>query len=424
MGFISTKGNPMFGKIDSKVFGSTMLIAGTSIGAAMLAMPIMTGLFGFLGTTIILIACWLFMYWTATLILEASLQFEDGTSFIGMARRVLGPWGALITWATFLLLFYALVAAYLTGSGHIIIDAVEHLLKIKLPPFFDILPLLVVFAPFIYFGLSLVDHLNRFLMVGMFVAYGVIIIWLLPSIHANQLFYVDSHFALLSFSVVVTSFGYHVIIPTIVTYLDRDVKRIKRCIFFGSFIPLLIYFFWEFSILGSVPVRGPHGLAHAFLTDEPLAKILHTHINNNFISGLARGFSIFAIVTSFLGVAQGLFDFLKDGLRAHGSHKKRIVAFVLTFLPPVFFIVILDKGFIVLLEYAGALVSIILGIIPILIVWRLRKEPKHVYRAPGNYAALFLGILFFAFVVALVILRNAGILNFNVEELVHANGQL
>lgn len=417
--FQREKETRMLNEMDSKVIGGTMLIAGTSIGAAMLAMPVMTGLFGFCGTSIILVACWLFMYWTATLILEASLQFEDGSSFIGMARKVLGKWGALLTWVTFLLLFYSLIAAYLSGSGSIMIDALEGLLKVDLPPFFDILPLLIIFAPFIYFGLSIVDHLNRYLMIGMFMTYAVIIFWLLQKIDTGRLFYMDWSFALLSFSVVVTSFGYHVIIPTLVTYLERDVKRIKRCLFFGSFIPLVIYLVWELSILGSVSIEGPHGLAHAFNTDEPLAKLLRIQLGSSFVAALARGFSIFAIVTSFLGVAQGLFDFLKDGLRAKASHKRRIVAFLLTFIPPVLLLVVLERSFIVLLEYAGALVSIILGIIPISIVWRLRRQkPKTVlYRAPGNYWALGLGLLFFTFVIALVIWRNSGLSHLSAREL-------
>ncbi len=403
----------------SKVFGATMLIAGTSIGAAMLAMPIMTGLFGFLGTMAILIACWLFMYWTATLILEASLQFDEKASFISMARITLGKWGAFITWVTFLLLFYSLVAAYLSGSGRIMIDALEGFLQLDLPPFCDILPLLVIFAPFLYFGLSVVDYLNRYLMIGMLISYVAIIAWLLPRMNAEYLLYTNWKFSLLSFSVVVTSFGYHVIIPTIVNYLDRDVKSVKRCLFFGSFIPLLIYAFWELVILGAVSVDGAQGLAAAFLTDEPLARVLRNHVHSDFIAALTRGFSIFAIVTSFLGVAQGLFDFLKDGLKAEGSHRGRLLAFVLTFLPPVILIVWFEHGFIALLEYAGALVSIILGIIPILIVWQLRRTRKTrlEYRALGSNLALALGISFFAFVVLLVILKNLGIINFAITSL-------
>lgn len=406
-------------EIQSKVLGGTMLIAGTSIGAAMLAMPVMTGLFGFFGTMFIMIASWLFMYWTATLILEAILQFEDGTSFISMAREALGKWGSLVTWITFLLLFYSLVAAYLSGSGRIMIDALEGLLKIELPPFFDILPLLVIFAPFIYFGLSVVDHLNRYLMVGMFLSYAAIVIWLTPSIEVDRLLYVDWSFSLLSFSVVVTSFGYHVIIPTLVTYLDRDIKRIKRCLFFGSFIPLVIYILWEMSILGIVSVDGANGLAHAFRDDLPLARLLRVKMNSDFIAALARGFSIFAIVTSFLGVAQGLFDFLKDGLKSTGTNDRKNLAFILTFLPPVLLIIGFESGFIALLEYAGALVSIILGIIPILIVLKLRQKKRQElsYRAWGNNIALIFGVVFFSFVVALVMLKNLGLLSFRVEGL-------
>ena len=384
-----------------------MLIAGTSIGAAILAMPIMTGCFGFYGTIGIMLGCWLFMYWTATLILEASLSFDDGASFISMARHTLGRPGSIITWTCFLLLFYSLVAAYLSGSGRIIIDALEGFLRIELPPFFNIFPLLVLFAPFIYFGLSVVDRLNRYLMIAMFIAYGIITFWMLPKVNIEYLSYTNWSFSLLSFSVVVTSFGYHVIIPTLVSYLDRDVKRIKKCLFYGSLIPLLIYFLWEMSILGVVPVSGPNGLAEAFELDTPLVKLLRIHTGHDFIGTLAWGFSIFAIVTSFLGVAQGLFDFLKDGIQAGDSHKRKIIAFLLTFGPPVIFIIGFESGFIALLEYAGALVAIILGIIPILIVWRLRKEKGYQpsYRAKGNRWGLLLGLAFFSFVVLLVILK-------------------
>ena len=152
----------------------------------------------------------------------------------------------------------------------------------------------------------------------------------------------------------------------------------------------------------------------------PLVKLLRIQLKNDFITFLGQGFSMFAIVTSFLGVAQGLFDFLKDGLKARGSHKLRILAFILTFLPPLLLIIFLERGFITLLEYAGALVSIILGIIPMLIVWRLRMKQKIIltYRAPGGKVALSLGILFFLFVVMLVILKNTGVISFNISHLI------
>lgn len=410
----------MFSDLDSRIFGGTMLIAGTSIGAAMLAMPIASGLFGFWGTLVVLIACWAFMYWTAMLILEASLRFKDGESFPTMAKKTLGPWGAGMTWVFFLLLFYSLQAAYLSGSGRIMIDALEGFLRVQLPPFFDILPLLVIFAPFMYFGLSVVDRLNRYLMIGMLMTYVIIIAWFLPDLDLQLLSYTNWSFSLLSFSVIVTSFGYQVIIPSLVTYLDRHVPSIKKCLFFGSLIPLLVYIFWNMVMLGTLWVPGPNGLAFAFKMDVPLSKLLRIHTNNDFISALARSFSIFSIVTSFLGVSLGLFDFLKDGLKAGQSRKRIGIAFFLTFIPPALLIVIFESSFIRLLEYAGALASIILGIIPILIVWQLRKRKDEYveYRAPGNKIALIAGVMFFSLVVILVILKNAGIINFNVDALI------
>lgn len=405
---------------DSRIFGGVMLIAGTSIGAAMLAMPIMSGLFGFFGTLGILIACWAFMYWTAMLILEASLRFKDGESFLTMAQKTLGPWGAALTWTFFLLLFYSLQAAYLSGSGRIMIDALEGFLRIQLPPVFDLLPLLVIFAPFMYFGISVVDRLNRYLMTGMLMAYTIVVVWLLPGLDPELLVYTDWSFSLLSFSVVVTSFGYQVIIPSLVNYLDRHVPSIKKCLFFGSLIPLVVYILWNLVMLGSLAVPGPNGLAYAFKMDVPLSKLLRIHTNNDFVSALARGFSIFAIVTSFLGVSQGLFDFLKDGVKAGRSRRKILAAFFLTFLPPAFLVIFLENSFIRLLEYAGAMASIVLGIIPIAIIWRLRKRRDEYveYRAPGNKAALIAGIVFFSLVVILVILNNVGILQFNVDALI------
>lgn len=405
----------MFTRASSKVFGGTMLIAGTSIGAAVLAMPILTGLFGFLGTVAIMIACWLFMYWTAILILESSLYFKNDTSFLGMAKATLGPIGSTFTWICFLLLFYSLVAAYLSGCGGIITDALEIYFSIKLPPFFDLLPLLVLFAPFLYFGLAAVDKLNRLLMIGMFIAYAAINIWLIPKSNFEYLSYTNWSFSLLSFSVVVTSFGYHVIIPTLVSYLDRDIKSIKQCLFYGSLIPLLFYFLWELSVLGAIPVSGANGLAQAFSENLPLAKLLRVHTNTDLIATMAQLFSVFAIVTSFLGVAQGLFDFLKDGFKAYTNKAGKPLAFIMTFLPPVILILAFESGFFALLDYAGALVSIILGIIPILMTWRLRQRGpnEHQFTAPGKSFGLVLGIIFFSLIVFLVLAKNLGYLQFD-----------
>jgi tyrosine-specific transport protein len=331
--------------------------------------------------------------------------------------------GPFFTWFIFLLLFYSLEAAYLSGSGRIMIDAFEGFLQIRLPPFFDILPLLIIFAPFLYFGISVIDRLNRYLMMGMLMTYVTVIIWLLPNVDTALLGYNDWSFSFLSFSVVVTSFGYQAIIPSLVNYLDRDVPSIKKCLFYGSIIPLLVYILWELVMLGTISVDGQNGLAHAYRMDYPLSKLLRTHTSSDFLVALSRSFSIFSIVTSFLGVTQGLFDFLKDGIQAGKNQKRILLAFLLTFIPPILMIVFLENKFLKLLDYAGAMASITLGIIPVIIIWNLRKLPKQhsEYRAPGNERALVASLAFFTLIVLIEVFKNLGFIHFPLDALIYTS---
>lgn len=54
----------------SKILGSTLIIAGTTIGAGMLALPIASAGLGFSTSLIIMIAMWALMAYTALLMLE------------------------------------------------------------------------------------------------------------------------------------------------------------------------------------------------------------------------------------------------------------------------------------------------------------------------------------------------------------------
>lgn len=402
----------------SRIFGGAMLVAGTSIGAAILAMPIATGLFGFYGTLVVMLLAWAFMYWTGTLILEAALYFPPGASFFSYSG-ILGKSGVFITNITFLLLFYSLVAAYLSSSGTVIIDALQGFFGISLPPMAEILPLLVFFVPFIYFGLRVVDILNRYMVIAMFAIYVAMILMLLPHVSGDLLTQWDPRFLLLTFSVVVTSFGYHVIIPTLTTYLDRDAYAVEKCLFWGSLLPLVFYVMWELVSLGTISVHGPMGLASGLVNDYSISRLLAGRFDSNVLKTLAHSFALLAIITSFIGVAQGLFDFIKDGIKAK-TKKMGLIALLLTFIPPVLLILFFERGFIALLEYAGALVSISLGIMPILVVMKLRKKSanKPHYHAKGGQALLFLGISFFALVVMIVVLKNLGILSFKAQELI------
>src|SRR5206468_11353 len=93
------------------------------------------------------------------------------------------------------------------------------------------------------------------------------------------------------------------------------------------------------------------------------------------IAMVARFFSFFAIVTSFLGVSLSLMDFLADGFGIKKTRTGRIALYLMTFVPPLLITLIDPRAFLSALEYAGAFgVVTLLGLFPALMVWSGRYQ--------------------------------------------------
>jgi tyrosine-specific transport protein len=210
--------------------------------------------------------------------------------------------------------------------------------------------------------------------------------------------------------VVITAFGFHIVIPTLVRYLDRDVKSLKICLIVGSLVPLLVYLVWQTVMFGTVPLFGSISLAESFRTGTsvtiPLAKVLV----QTPIALPARLLHAFAIVTSFLGVTLSLSDFLKDGLKLDRSHSSRILATALTFVPPLLFVWTFPRVFAVALEYASIFVAILLGLLPVAMVWsrRYKQKIQSNLRAPVGRVLMLVAVLAFTLIIALQVMDVLG----------------
>src|SRR5437763_272950 len=87
------------------IIGGGLLIAATTIGVGMLALPVATGPGGFLPSILIYIACWAFMLCTGLLLLEVCSWMPPDSNLITMATRLLGKPGKIICWGVYLFLF-------------------------------------------------------------------------------------------------------------------------------------------------------------------------------------------------------------------------------------------------------------------------------------------------------------------------------
>ena len=73
--------------------GAVALVAGTTVGAGMLALPAVTADSGFVPSTVALFGCWLYMATTGLLIVEVNLSTmcelgSGGVSIISMVRGI------------------------------------------------------------------------------------------------------------------------------------------------------------------------------------------------------------------------------------------------------------------------------------------------------------------------------------------------
>lgn len=369
----------------NRFLGSVLLVSGTTIGAGMLALPITTGQAGFFPSLILMAALWLYMMLTAFYLLEVNLGLKGESNLISMIHKTLGKGGEIVAWISYLLLLYALLAAYMVGCSQIIADVFNGF-GLYIPPSSWPLIIFIIFGAFIYFGTEVADVLNRVLIAGLALGYLGLLGFGLKHVNSQLLLHADWPKLTVAIPIIVTSFGYHIIIPTLTTYLHHDKRLLKRAIFVGSLIPLIVYILWQLLAMGVIPVEGDKSLKAAAAAGMQATLFLKEIIGSAVVTLAARTFAFFAIVTSLLGVSLSLRDFLADGLKIKKTHRGNLSLILLTFVPPLFFALFYPQGFIMALNYAGIFVVILLTLLPSLMVLcsRYRKTKKMDWSVIGS----------------------------------------
>lgn len=385
--------------------GGVALIAGTAIGAAVLALPVATAHLGFAQTTVIYIVCWLFMTLGALFLLESNLAVGYGSNLISMAEKTLGKTGKIFTWLVYLILLYALTAAYLGGLGVWLQQVLQG--WGKTPSAFSaalIGTALTIIV--ISLGTAVTDWVNRILMMGLISAFCTLLGLTVHHVDTTLLYSQGAQVDLRPIPLMITAFGSAIVIPSLTEYLHGKKRQLYHVVLIGSLIPLLVYLLWEFCIVGIIPLKGADGLlfiqqqGHP-VTDVPkaLERVLHTPL----ITTASSYFSIFALITSLLGVCLSLFDFLADGLKIDKKLKGKALLSLITFVPPLIFVLYFPRGFNFALSFAGLFVALLLGILPAVMVWQGRyrlklEKPLMPFLGKGS---IILTIMFFLGVIAI-----------------------
>ncbi len=389
-----------------KIIGSIFIVAGTTIGAGMLAMPIISANVGFGFMALILSTIWFAMFYTSILLVDVYRYNSCNDGLNTLTIKYLGNGGAVITALSMLSLMYALVSAYITGGGDIVRSNLDHIFDIHLSSQVSAIVFALLFGGIIAFGTRLVDISTKIVFSVKILFLCVVMGMLLPHIEADNLQYIPLKMGpvLATIPVVFTSFGFYVVIPSLVKYLDGNLKQLKWVFFFGSIIPLILYLVWELTILGNVG-SGTFGqiIAQNSGLDGLLKAIREIH-DSQLIKIAFNIFAAAAILTSFWGVALALSDYIKDLGKKYVIGRNKLLVMLLTFVPPLLFALLSPDGFVIALGYASISLVILALLMPMLMLRKAQRIAGEVQSSWQKIIFVFLGLLSILIIVLQVLL--------------------
>ncbi len=393
------------------VLSATLLVAGTCIGGGMLALPVATGASGFFPSFLLILVGWAFMTTTALFLAEVNLWMEPGVHVIGMASRFLGPLGKAAAWILYLFIGYASLVAYTAGGGELFAAGIKKVLGIDLSHTTALVLFVVIFGTIIYLGNTIVGRVNTVLMFGLIISYILLIGIGLPYVQWRHLLRGSFGNSLIAIPLLLTIFSFQTIVPSLTIYLKQDARALRRSIIYGTTFALVIYILWQLLVLGTVLYEGDQGLAAALAQGKPATEFLGSAVANPWLGMIADFFAFFALVTSFLGIALGLFDFLADGLKIKRTHLGNIALGFLVALPTLFFALTLERCFFIALDSSGGIGDALLnGLFPGLMLWigRYRDQLPSEYKTPGGKPLVIAIIIYALFVFTVEMLGKFG----------------
>ena len=353
-----------------KLLGCICLIAGTAIGAGMIALPITLAKFGLLFGSLLMLGTWAICYISALLNLELNLRAGKGLPLGILGLHFSGRKSYIAGSISLLLLCYSLLCAYIYGGASTLVNI-------------DNFPLSFNHSACLYAGclglmmlcsIQKVDIFNRFLFLGKISVTGVILLAVLfqldfsalPVAPQTALNLKDINVAL---PVVFTSFGFQVIFHTLTNYTNNDPIMLKRAFFWGSLVPLIAYIAWTSVVCGLIYAHNPVLFEKMAFSSVEVGEILKAlcHISGSQIMHhLTWAIGFFAVLTSTIGVSLGLIDALKT---KHQTLNNHWVAVVAALVPALCIALLVPNAFIKELSFDGMILSFMALLLPMYLLY-------------------------------------------------------
>lgn len=380
--------------------GGSCIIASVCVGAGMLGLPSASAGAWTVWSILAILLTMVVMTISGWMLLEAFKEYDLKVSFNTVTKELLGKKVNFINNLTVYFVGGILLYAYITSSGLII----QNLLDIDSKSASVIF--VAVFSAFVWHSTRAVDRISVLLILFMILSFVFGVSGLAANIDTSILLDTISQesqyapYAMAILPVALTSFGYHHSVASMRAYYGEENKA-KNAILGGTVIASVLYLLWLTSIFGNLPRVDFGPVIEQGGNVDVLLSSLGSVIESEKVSQAINSFSMAAILSSFIGVGLGVFDFLADLLKFEDNRTGRAKTWAVTFVPPLVLSVLFPFGFVSAIGYAGAAATVWTCIIPALLVRKARKTSgtKDGFRAPGGQPML-MGVIFFGVVTA------------------------
>ncbi len=376
-----------------KMMGSSLIIAGTALGAGMLAIPMVLAQFGLLyGTLLMVLICFGTTY-AALLLLEATIKAGGGLGLNSIARKTLGKQGQLLTNGLLYALLICLLMAYILGAGDLLSKLLSNF-GVELTASTSQVVFTLLAGAVVASGTGVIDKLNRALFFVMLASLFATMVFLAPSMTQENLMQVTSHDhvdLIKTSAILFTSFGFMVVIPTLVSYNHEATdKQLRNMVIVGSLIPLVCYLCWLFAVVGNLSeeqfrsFKNVSDLMAAFEAQSP------------WVGNVLSTFTGLALLTSFFGVAMSLFNQNRDMFNQNTA-----VTYCISFILPLAGSLLAADKFLQVLNYAGIILVFLAVFVPLVMVHKQRfmKVAEDRYSAEGGRPMMLFSLLFGCFLL-------------------------
>lgn len=380
------------------LLGGAMIIAGTTVGAGMFSLPVVSAGMWFGYAVVMLLVVWFCMLMSGLLLLETNLHFEPGASFDTLTRKTLGQFWRVVNGASIAFVLYILTYAYISGGGSIVN---HYFAGVGLPQSVAALLFALVLAAIVFISTKAVDRVTSIMIGGMIITFVLAVSHLFTGVDSVKLWQPDGPqqfvpylWAAIPFGL--ASFGYHGNVPSLVKYYGHRPALITKALFLGTFVALIIYLGWLVATMGNLSRSSFSDIIAQGGNMGVLVGALGKTASSGLLDSMLTLFANLAVASSFLGVTLGLFDYVADLFGFDDSHSGRIKTALVTFLPPTVMGVLFPNGFLVAIGFAALAATIWAVIVPALMAYRSRQmfaEAKR-FQVPGGTPLIVLVIAF------------------------------